>query len=463
MVILERKDLEGSGGEKPDVVDEFDERIRKEKAAEAVEKRKQNPIPMKVVRTENGVKAQYDRPTIFGIEWPGERIFAADIGYWYVALLLWVLGWIVTSVFMGKLSGLVTFVYALAFLTWISLFCVKTLLQNYRAKPVFAGVIGKKVSYGTVLILWPFEKLIMFPTGVQQINLTGLGKKDTDKMDDKDKKTGAGILTSAGLEKIPIGDGKFVEKQVPRILIPVKPVLNFRWHSKDTVLTESIKNAPPPDDLDELNNQIGEAALDIIRSEGGKETFVWLLQNRDAFAAKINEALRLTEKEAELFDNPEINKASDTSTNPKKALAELIHLMGLRNLTVSFSHMVLHDDLLKALIDEASAIHKGEASKIILKLEAEGKAYAEAVVRTAILDVVIDKRYKDVSVLLEQLRAFTEASKTGKTTVVVPSGILDMLGSSLGKVSGKDSMSKEEIVAMVMPTLQQLVKEQARR
>lgn len=433
------------------------QRIEEQEKAE-IEKRRQNPIPMEVTETENGAVVSYERPKILGIEWPGERIFATDVKYWYVIGMLWVLGWIGISLSLGKASGLVTFVYLLAVLTWLLLFCVKTLLQNYRAKPVFAGVIGKKVSYGTVLILWPFEKLILFPTGVQQINLTGKSKKDK-RENDKDEKIGAGILTSAGLEEILIGEGKFIERQVPRILLPVNPVLNFRWHSDDAVLTESIKNAPPPDDLDELNNQIGEAALDIIRSEGGKETFVWLLQNRDAFAGKINEALRLTEEEAKVFDNPETNKASEVSTNPKKALAELIHLMGLRNLTVSFSHMELHSDLIKAFNAEASAVHTGEASKIILRLEAEGKAYAEAVVRTAILDVLVKKEYKDVSVLLEQLKTFAEASKTGKTTVVVPSGILDTLGSSLGKVSGKESMSAEEIVAMVMPMLKKMLDE----
>ena len=140
-------------------------------------------------------------------------------------------------------------------------------------------------------------------------------------------------------------------------------------------------------------------------------------------------------------------------------------------MTVSFKHMDLHDELLKAQVDEAAAIHKGEAlktlrikdgeaSKRVKELEGEGTAYAEALIRTKILDVLTSDKYKEAALLLEQLKAFTAAAQGGKTTVVVPSNILNMLGSSLGGSSEKKlGMSKEEMEAFVKPILLQIAGE----
>lgn len=408
--------------------------------------------------------------------WPGERMFAADKRYWFIAGALWFLGLILLSYLLGKISVLVTVSYMIAFLAWFFLFAPKTIPENMRAKPVFFGVIGKKISWGTVEVLTPVEKLILFPTGVQQINLTGKGKKEKNEKDEdeKDKKIGAGILTAAGIAKIPIGDGKFVEKQVPSILLPVEPVLSFRWPSDDDDLTEAIKNAPPPDDLDALKDQLEEPVLDIIRSVGGKETYIWLLRNRDELAAKVNEALRLTEEEAKAFDSPENNKAIEISTDPKKALAQLIHLMRLRNMTVSFKHMNLHEELLKQQVEEAAAIHKGEAAKIIKikegeaskrvkELEGEGKAYAEAKVRTAILNVLTSKKYADVAMRLEGMKAFVDASQGGKGTIIFPTELLNALGGLLGSKSsnnvledlGKAGITQEKLAQLIAAALVQ--------
>ncbi|MBU3956290.1 hypothetical protein KJ633_07500, partial [bacterium] len=468
----------------PDFVGEFNERIKEKKAnnaAEAAEARRNNPIEMKV--TENGEKkivemekkAENEKKDSSAQKpkglWPGERMFAADIRYWFIVFALWFLGLVLLSALLGKVSALVTVSYVIAFLVWLLLITPKVIPENMRAKPVLLGVIGKKIGWGTVEVLTPFEKLILFPTGVQQVNLTGKGRTDDkDKDKDKDKKVGAGILTSAGIAKIPIGDGKFVEKQVPQIMLPVEPVLNFRWPSDDDDLTEAIKNAPPPDDLEALRDKIEEPVLDVIRSVGGPKTYIWLLQNRDELAALVNVALRLNEEEAKAFDNPEKNKASQVPIDSKKALAQMIHLMRLRNMTVSFKHMSLHEELMKQQIEEAAAIHKGEAAKIIKikegeaskrvkELEGEGVAYAEALVRTKILDVLTSDKYRDVAVLLEQLKAFTSASQTGKTTVVVPSDILNMLGSSLGGSPEKKlGISQEQIGLIIAQAVNEYMK-----
>lgn len=468
MARLFREDLGETG--KPDaenLSNENKEEVKVSKTKEEIaEEGQMNSTGAKVIESDekknNGIA---QKPS--GL-WPGERMFAADIRYWLIVGALWLLGLILLFVFLGKISALVTVVYFIAFSVWFLTFTPQVIPENRRAKPVFLGVIGKKVGWGTVQVLKPFEKLILFPTGVQQINLTGRSRGDKDK--DKDKKAGAGILTTAGIAKIPIGDGKFVEKQVPSIMLPVEPVLNFRWPSDDNDLTEAIKNAPPPDDLESLKDKIEEPVLDVIRSVGGKKTYIWLLQNREQLAADVNEALRLTEEEARAFDNPEGNKDNKIFTDPKKALAQMIRLMRLRNMTVSFKHMSLHEELMKQQVEEAAAIHKGEAAKIIkikegeaskkvIELEGEGRAYAEAKLRTDILNVLIKEEYKEVAVLLEKLKAFTAASQTGKTTVVIPSDILNMLGSSLGGSSeNKTGMSQEQIGIIITQVVNEYLK-----
>ncbi|MBU4338025.1 hypothetical protein KKB43_05240 [Patescibacteria group bacterium] len=436
-------------------------------AAEAAEARRNNPIEMKV--TENGEKKTVEMEKKAENEkkdssaqkpkglWPGERMFAADTRYWFIVFALWFLGLVLLSALLGKISALVIISYAIAFLAWLLLFCARTIPENMRAKPVLLGVIGKKVSWGTVEVLTPFEKLILFPTGVQQVNLTGKSKKDDENKDLKEKKTGAGILTKAGFEEIKLEDGAIVKIQVPSILLPVEPVLNFRWPSDDDDLTEAIKNAPSPDDLESLRDKIEELILDILRSVGGKRTYVWLLQNRDLLAAEVNEALRLTEAEANEFDSPKNNKVEIIAVSPKKALAQMIHLMRLRNMTVSFKHMDLHKDLLDAQIAEASSIHRGEAAKKILKLEGEGKAYAEAAVRTAILDVLTSEKYANVAMRLEGMKAFVDASQGGKGTIIFPTELLNALGGLLGSKSSSNVLGDLEKAGITQEKLAQLV------
>lgn len=474
---------------KKSAIDEFDERIKKDKENKAKEEKKakqnergEDPIQMKV--TENGGKkvAEMDKNAEAkkngssaqkpkGL-WPGERMFAEDPIYWTLAGVLWFVLLIILNILAGKISILVSILWVGAALMYLSMFAGETIPEYMRAKPVFFGVIGKKISWGTVLVLKPKGKLILFPTGPQQITLTG-GAVEKDAT-----KTGAGIQTTAGWAEIEYKDEKGaiqkVRKWVSEIVLPVKPVFNFRWPSDDDDLTEAIKNAPPPDDLVALEDKIGELILDIIRSIGGKYTYIWLLQNRDLLADEINEALKLTVEEAKEFDDPANDVAGKAPANSKKALAQMIHLMRLRNPTVSFKDMDLHQKLLDAQIAEAAAVHTGEAARIILEKEGEGSkkkieyigqgtAYAEALLRSKILDVLTTEKYEKVAVLLEQLKAFQEASKTGKATVILPSGMLDMLGSSLGKVSGKENMSAEEIIAMVMPMLKKMLDEQGKK
>lgn len=360
--------------------------------------------------------------------WPGERMFASDIKYWHIAGAVWFLGLVLLSAFLWKISALVIFSYLLAFLTWLVL-CVQVVKEKERAKPVLLGNIGKKISFGAVLVLFPLEKLIRFPTDVQQISLT-------------EAEGGAGIQTKAGVDES--------KRPLPSIVLPVEPVANFRWPSDDNDLTEAIKNAPPPDDEAALKDVLEEPILDVIRTVGGQETYLWVLQNRTEFADKVNKALLV--------------EGSENLNDAKKALARLIRFARLRDFAVSFKHMKIPEELKKQQVEEASAIHKGEAAKIVKIKEGQGKAEAEAILRTAILDVLVDKKYKDVAVMLEQMKALVDASQGSKATFVIPADILTALGSALGGSPEKTlGMSEEQLKAFAAPILAKILKEQSKK
>lgn len=355
--------------------------------------------------------------------WPGERMFANDPKYWVIAGVIWLLGWALLSALLWKISAPVTVSYVLAFLTWL-LLCAQVVKEKEMAKPVLFGVIAKKISYGLVLVLHPFEKLIRFPTEVRQISLNKAGIQTKAEEQDKER--------------------------VPRIVLPVEPVVNFRWSSDDDDLTESIKNAPSPDDEEALKNIFEEPILDVIRTVGGQETYLWVLQNRTVFADKVNQELDVKTKES-----------SDNLNIKEKALVKLIRLARLRDITVSFKHMDMPEELKAQQEAEAAAIHKGEAAKIITIKQGEGTARAEAVVRTAILDVLVDEKYKNIAVMLEQMRALVAASQAGKATYVIPADILTALGSALGGAPERTlGMSREQLKVFATPILEQLLKEQ---
>lgn len=347
--------------------------------------------------------------------WPGERVFAAELKYWFLVLVLWFLGWITLVISLQKFSAVITISYIVLFIVWLVTTTPQTVKEKERAKPIFLGMIEKKVSFGAVLVLRPFEKLIRYPTDIQQITLAP-----------------AGIQTKQGTD--PQG------RPLPTITLPVTAVVNFRWPSKDNDLTECIKNAPSPDDIEALQNIIEEPILDVIRTVGGTEgDYLWISQQRTIFAEKVNKMIL-----------------------KKKAIAHLIRLARLRDFTVSFKHIDPPDELKKQQVAEAAAHYKGEAAKIEIIKQGEGTARAEAIVREAILDVLTAEKYKEIAMRVEGMRTLTQTAQGSKSTYVIPAELVTSVGAALGGPE-KVGMSKEQLRQFIVPILTQIIEEQLKK
>lgn len=302
------------------------------------------------------------------------RMLTAPISIWLVVMSLWSLGVILLLKYPLALLGYIVMLIALLYWDFT---IVK---ENERAKPVFLGQIKKITGSGPVFILRPLEKLLRYPTGVQQITFAP-----------------AGILTKTknGLESV---------------VLPVIPVLNFQWPWDDNELTIAIKNAPPPnkEGLKELVNQLEEPFLDLVRTVGGELSYEEISQKRVQFAEDVTKKLR-----------------------ESKDLTKLIESFRLKNSTVSMKHIKLPKTLEEALEERASAKATGEAAGIIERETRIGIADGEKVKRERILDVM--ERYPESGLTVEALITLREMAESGKTThFVMPSEVYGALTRALG-------------------------------
>ena len=321
------------------------------------------------------------------------RLFSAPLWAWIVVLFLWLLG----GFYLLWKYPLALFGYITLFVSWLA-YNFRVVKENERAKPVFLGIIKKLIGSGPVFVLRPLEKLIIFPTGVQQIVFEH-----------------AGILTE-----------KEEEGEKTSTVLPVTPVLNFQYPWEDEGLTMAIRNAPPPTKkgLQELKNKIEEPFLDVVRTIGGHETYEWIMQNRIAFVEKVVEKLQ-----------------------EKKDLTQLIRLFQLKNPTVSMKHIDLSDAIKKALEQEAAAPAAGRAIGIKEKETRFGIAEGDAEIIRRKAETI--KSFGDIGMQIEALSALRDGLQTGKSSmVIVPPEILSALGKSLGgQVSSE--MSKDQLSGLI--------------
>lgn len=101
------------------------------------------------------------------------RLFASNPLIWYVVIALWIwIGFLLTRYF--NYSFWVVAGYLLLFIGWF-VNCYQIIKEDERAKPIFLGGIGKVIGSGPTFILWPAEKLLRYPTGVQQVSFGTAG------------------------------------------------------------------------------------------------------------------------------------------------------------------------------------------------------------------------------------------------------------------------------------------------
>ena len=333
------------------------------------------------------------------------RILTAPLWIWTVILTVWLI------IGIGIGLGLALFKYPLVLLTllgyiilfasWL-VYCYQTVSEKERAKPVFLGQIRELVGSGPVFVLQPLEKLVRYPTEVQQITFAH-----------------AGILTKK-------------EGEITTVLLPVIPVLNFQWPWEDSELTLAIRNAPPPTTkgLEELKNQIEEPFLDIVRTVGGRHTYEWIAQNRVQFAEEVTE---------------ELKKSRD--------LTGLIELFQLKNTTISMKHIEIPAVIKTGLEVEAAALPTGRATRIQEREKRFGIAEGEEEIRRRLVGIIAE--YPE-ALSLEALITLRESMATGKAGwIIMPQEVSGALSKSLGgipvekAISGLSDKQFKELIKMV--------------
>ncbi len=359
-------------------------------------------------------------------------MFPAGKTAWQAVVLLWAVCGIGLLI-RFNMGWIFIISYIIAFMAWF--YSGKRQINgDQRAKSlVFGKIMRGVIGPGLTFTIFPVEELRIYSTTVQSIPLTDPGKP-------------AGIQTKAGQEEQYKDDGiTKVMVPIPKVILPVDPVLLFQWPWSDEELTAAVKNAPHPDNLTELKNLIEEPVLDVIRTAGGQRDYVWITQNRTVFAEEVKELFK-----------------------EHKDLASLINLFKLKNSLPAFKHINTPEPIVTGQATEAAAYYTGRGKRTGLILEAEGtkqksmlegegKAYAEAKVRTAILDVLTSEKYANVAMRLEGMKAFVDASQGGKGTIIFPTELLNALGGLLGSKSSSNVLEDLEKVGIDKEKLTQLI------
>lgn len=372
-------------------------------------------------------------------------MFPAGKMAWGAFVLLWLIAgaYLIISFKFGLLFVIS---YIIAFLAWVFI-GFRQVNGDERAKSLLLGKILKGIiGPGPTFTLFPLEILRIYPTTMQTLPLTDPGKP-------------AGIQTKAGQEEQFAEDGTVITVPIPKVILPVEPVLVFQWPWIDEELTATVRHAPPPDDLRSLRDLIEEPILDVIRTAGGQWDYIRITQNRTAFAEEVKELFK-----------------------EHKDLASLIDLIKLKNALPSFKHIDTPKSVVEGQSAEAASFYTGRAerTKTILKAEGdkrakilagEGQASYEAAVRTAILKVLTTKEYSDVAMKLEGMKAFIDASQGGKGTIIFPTELLSALGGLLGGKSSsgvlgdleKAGITQEKLAEIIMAVLTQKKMQQSNK
>ncbi|MFH1048787.1 MAG: hypothetical protein V1732_03940 [Patescibacteria group bacterium] len=446
---MNRDEYEKGKGKKPDVIEEFNERIRKEKAKKAEEKttvkeEKDNAEVSSVNGKVNGGmnKNDIEIPPAYepGIMFPaGKGIWVKIFTGWIITGLVIIVGIGLISYAIGwgfSISPLVILSYIIVFIAWL-IAGAKIIRGIQRAKSEFFGAIMPGViGPGITFTVYPYEKLTIWPTTLQTLPLTDPGKP-------------AGIQTKTGEEEQIKEDGAKIKVPIPKVILEVDPVFVFQWPWKDEELTATMRNAPPPDRLDLLKDLIEEPVLDVIRTAGGQRDYVWITQNRTTFAEEVKELFK-----------------------EHKDLASLINLLNLKNSLPSFKHINTPEPIKAGQSAEAASYYTGRADRIKAILQAEGQKLArilagegeasyQAAVRTAILKVLTSKDFADVAMKVEGMKTFVDASQGGKGTIIFPTELLSTLGGLLGSKStsnvlgdlAKAGVSEEKLAEIIRAVL----------
>jgi regulator of protease activity HflC (stomatin/prohibitin superfamily) len=288
---------------------------------------------------------------------------------------------------------------------WIA-FCVRIVSEDERAIKVFLGKPGITVSSGLRFIFWPFQKLVVYSTKQQELEIpersvitkTGKFGDEGEKEENKHTHGAASII--------------------------VKAVVYFFWPDD---LKQAVTKGPNPNSKEKMIDFFEEATADALRVAAGGMTWRECIENRKKIAEKIHEIL-----------------IGEDSGSP---FAE----SGITKLYIVIKEIELPEDLKKAITEPEIARlkalakeHEGEGEKKYAKLKGDGEAEA----RKAIFGAIEGNVDKEVLLTLRQM-----AQGTSNTILFgLPPEIYETLARAMGGKRPEDLLkllskeAKEDLI-----------------
>ncbi len=264
-------------------------------------------------------------------------------------------------------------------------FCIRIVREDERAIKVFLGRPGKTVSSGLCLILWPLQKLIIYSTKQQELEIP--------------KRS---VITRTG----DYGEGK--EKHTHGAArITIEAVIYFFWPDD---LKQAVAKGPNPTSKEKMVDFFEEATADALRVAAGKMTWRECVENRKKMADEVRAIL--------------IGSILEPSNSP---FAE----SGITKLYIVIKEIELPENLKEAITAPEVARLKalarqkdGEGERDFTELQGEGRAKA----RKAIFDVIEGNVDKEVLLTLREM-----AQGTSNTILFgLPPEIYETLARAMG-------------------------------
>jgi len=265
--------------------------------------------------------------------------------------------------------------------------CFRIIGPNEVAVRIFFGIPRRVVRYGPKIIFWPFEKLVIYPTKALEFEFDDLE-----------------VTTSAGEY-----GGYFCEKAV---VVVERPTLYFQWpHDDDDTLTQSYKNLPGPNEMDELKDIFEEIVINTIRRLYSPLTWKQVNENPQMVYDEVIQILK----------------------DPKRGTANPFFRGGVKPLSVEVKGIRLPEELRAVITRPEVARHLAQETVTMRKAEAEGieligKSTAEA--RRALFEAIHQRDMPK-----EALLTLREIANKGTTFAILPPDVFRLFDGILGRKS----------------------------
>ena len=252
---------------------------------------------------------------------------------------------------------------------------------NEMAVRVLLGIPLRVEKFGLIFIVWPLEKLVIYPTKAVRFEFPDFE-----------------VITSAG---------KYDSRHYEKLTVTIKrPTLCFQWPN-DKNLLQTYKNLPEPREVEKLQKEFEDIVVNTLRSHYSVFTWRQISKSPQTVYSDVLAALR----------------ESGDMTNP-------FFRGRVKPLEVSVKEVSLPPEITEAINRPEAARSRAEETVVIAK----GEAAARRVLFNAIRQGDLPK---------EALLTLREMAKgKGTTFAMLPPEILQVFQGVLGQQTTPDELSK---------------------